>query len=288
MWLSAVMLGMTIVSVWLRPLQTRWGSVEVWTLGFFATVAVAAVQGMAGWLGTTVMTVAWMLGRVSLRAKSRGVRALFKTLSVTACFVLGVQKVPGFQPFLAVPDVVISPNADPVHINFRLDAGVAGLLLLAFYTRRTKGVKELREMSGTAIAIALGTSLVVLASGFAIGYVGWDPKFPWFTGIHLIRNFLWTCVLEEAFFRGVVQDGLASCWMFKVGFWSYLPLVLASLLFGITHMAGGFTIVILASLAGLGYGYAYKKTGRIEIAILSHFSVNALHFLLLTYPFLKS
>lgn len=29
---------------------------------------------------------------------------------------------------------------------------------------------------------------------------------------------------------------------------------------------------------------AYQRTGRVEAAILTHFAVNATHFLLFTYP----
>jgi hypothetical protein len=37
-------------------------------------------------------------------------------------------------------------------------------------------------------------------------------------------------------------------------------------------------------LAGLGYALAFRASGRIEMAILAHFGLNAVHFLLLTYP----
>lgn len=42
-----------------------------------------------------------------------------------------------------------------------------------------------------------------------------------------------------------------------------------------------------ATLAGIGYGLAYWRSGRIEAAILTHFAVNAAHFVLFTYPALR-
>jgi membrane protease YdiL (CAAX protease family) len=42
--------------------------------------------------------------------------------------------------------------------------------------------------------------------------------------------------------------------------------------------------VLLATIAGTGYGLAYQRSGRVEMAILTHFAVNATHFLLFTYP----
>lgn len=55
-------------------------------------------------------------------------------------------------------------------------------------------------------------------------------------------------------------------------------------LFGLAHWAGGWSYVLLAALAGLGYALAFRASGRIEMAILAHFGLNAVHFLLLTYP----
>ena len=57
------------------------------------------------------------------------------------------------------------------------------------------------------------------------------------------------------------------------------------MLFGIAHAGGGAAMIVLATLAGIGYGLAAWR-GGIEAAVLTHFSVNALRFLLLTYPML--
>ena len=59
---------------------------------------------------------------------------------------------------------------------------------------------------------------------------------------------------------------------------------IAALLFGIAHAKGGPLLIVLASIAGVGYGYAYLSSKRIEAAILTHFALNALHFVAFTYP----
>jgi membrane protease YdiL (CAAX protease family) len=41
---------------------------------------------------------------------------------------------------------------------------------------------------------------------------------------------------------------------------------------------------VLAGLAGLGYAVVYQRTMRLEMSVLAHFTVNAVHFLLFTYP----
>jgi hypothetical protein len=42
--------------------------------------------------------------------------------------------------------------------------------------------------------------------------------------------------------------------------------------------------VLLAAVAGLGYALVYHRTRSIEMSMLTHFTLNAMHFLLFTYP----
>jgi membrane protease YdiL (CAAX protease family) len=77
--------------------------------------------------------------------------------------------------------------------------------------------------------------------------------------------------VEETLFRGLLQTWIG-----------WIP---ASILFGLGHLGGGWKLALLSLIAGLLYGRSYLK-GRIESAILLHFSVNLLHFLLFTYPWL--
>jgi membrane protease YdiL (CAAX protease family) len=109
--------------------------------------------------------------------------------------------------------------------------------------------------------------------------VKWTPLTPWF----LALNLLFTCVTEEAFFRGFILGGLAR----GMARWRYgtaVALVVSTVLFGLAHARGGPALVVLAALAGLGYAAAYLRSGRIEGAILTHFALNAVHFVAFTYP----
>lgn len=44
--------------------------------------------------------------------------------------------------------------------------------------------------------------------------------------------------------------------------------------------------MLVATLASLGYGWAYQRSGRLEVAILAHFGLNLLHLTLFIYPML--
>lgn len=88
---------------------------------------------------------------------------------------------------------------------------------------------------------------------------------------------------EEAIFRGLIQRELEQ---FRLG--SVIALVVASLLFGLAHWAGGPKYVLLSTVAGFGYALAMRRSGRIEGSILTHFLLNSLHYSFFTYPALVS
>src|SRR5437868_3760189 len=98
-----------------------------------------------------------------------------------------------------------------------------------------------------------------------------------------ITNLLFVCMAEEAFFRGFIQKNLALM-MKKIRYGDYLALLIASFLFGLAHYAGGTKYAILATVAGMGYGWVYLTAKRIEGSILTHFGLNLTHFLFFTYP----
>ena len=101
----------------------------------------------------------------------------------------------------------------------------------------------------------------------------------------LVYNLIFVCVLEESFFRGIVQTALIRWVRHHHGSHAdALGLLGASLLFGLVHLGGGAAFVLLATLAGLGYGAVYYWTGRIHYAVLLHFTVNAIHQLALAAP----
>ena len=50
------------------------------------------------------------------------------------------------------------------------------------------------------------------------------------------------------------------------------------------HYQGGLSYVALATVAGIFYGMAYYKSGRLISAIAVHFLLNLTHALFFTYP----
>ena len=122
------------------------------------------------------------------------------------------------------------------------------------------------------IAIPLGTAMHFLA--FAPQWYAWTSLL--FTSLGI---FFFTAWPEEFLFRGLLQNMLArSSKSDLAGWWT------ASVLFGFSHITNlGFPnwrYVILASIAGIFYGWTWRKTGSIFASAIVHALVDVTwHFL---------
>jgi membrane protease YdiL (CAAX protease family) len=125
------------------------------------------------------------------------------------------------------------------------------------------------------IAIPLGTAMHFIA--FAPQWHGWTAL-----PLTSLAIFFFTAWPEEFLFRGLLQNMLSRTSKSELaGWWT------ASMLFGFSHIANmGFPnwrYVILASIAGLFYGWTWRKTGSIFASAIVHALVDVLwHFLFRT------
>ena len=146
-----------------------------------------------------------------------------------------------------------------------------------------------RKISGIGYNIGWGSrwSFFILASFFVFAAIA----IPIGTGLHFIQfapqwhaglsaPFLFIAILfftawpEEFLFRGLLQNMLArSSKSDLAGWWT------ASVLFGLSHITNlGFPnwrYVILASIAGLFYGWTWRRTNSIFASALVHAAVDA-------------
>lgn len=133
---------------------------------------------------------------------------------------------------------------------------------------------RLKDLRIAVIALVLIMVVVVppgLLTGFLSFHIPQSYPIPKLT-LHFVGLFLTVALPEELFFRGILLGGLDKLFSKK-----WIPLVVSSLAFGLMHwnnastLSTQITYVCLAAVAGVGYGWAYRKSGNnLLAAILVH------------------
>lgn len=290
-----VLLVLSICAAWLPPLpigQKR--RLPLWAPIYAAAVLAAYAQGFVQVSGVVALIALVGLALVVARSTSRTRYWLAFALLLVLSLALALHKVPGFRNPIVIDAMQFTPDAKPFTQYLNFDKGSVALVLVALLSPKLRRGDRAGPFAGeTAVGYAL-TSVVVLGVAAASGLVRLDPKFPADALLFLATNLFLTCVAEEAFFRSLVQDPLRGARPGQdagaagsSGPRLVLAIVVSGVLFGLAHAAGGPSMIVMATLAGLGYAAVYARTNRIEAPILVHFGVNATHFLAFTYPALR-
>src|SRR5690606_4152585 len=133
-----------------------------------------------------------------------------------------------------------------------------------------------------ALAACAAAAVACLGLALALDVVAWAPKWPDSGWLLLANNALLVTLAEEALYRGYVQERLAR--FGRGGPWgATAERSIAALLCGLAPYAGGWLWMLLAGIAGVGYGLACGY-GGLAAAGLAHLGLNAAHYGLFTYP----
>lgn len=263
-----------------------WPRARAATLALLAlALAAAFMRGLLAppalaWLALLVLA-AWLVRPARPRAARIGGHALF----VLTAFALGLHLLPGFDNPRLLADLRLTADSAPMSLYFNFDKPLAGFwLLLCWPLLRLYGAGErpLATSLGAGLAGAAAAAALCLGLGLALGVVAWAPKWPWFGALWALNNLLLVALTEEAMFRGYLQESLQRRWE-RHRWGAHAAIGLSALAFGLVHAGGGARWIALATLAGLAYGWAYRK-GGLAGAVLAHFGLNLLHFTLFTYP----
>jgi uncharacterized protein len=116
---------------------------------------------------------------------------------------------------------------------------------------------------------------LVLVLGLALGFIHPHSNLPGLgsAALRWVGIFFFTAVPEELFFRAWVQNLLER----RVGRWA--ALVIASAVFGLSHFNKRSThfnwrYVLLATIAGIFYGRAWRERRRVPASAITHTCVD--------------
>ncbi len=283
--LTFVLLALSICAVWLPSIRVG-AKIDAppWLVLLFGAIASGLAQGYLTFLAVLWIALLGVAARLATQPVSmRWQRAIGVSTACVLALVIALHLLPGFHNPLLIADARFSVDAAPYTQYANFDKAVGGLLLLAFLCRRTRTPAEFRQLLRNAAIPVLMTTTIVIGTAVALRYVAADFKLPAYTPVFLITNLLFSCVAEEAFFRGVIQERLATALdVGRIG--GGLVILISGLLFGLAHYAGGMTYVAISSVLGCGCAYCYAITRRVEAPILAHFALNGVHFIGFTYP----
>ncbi|HKV78579.1 MAG TPA: CPBP family intramembrane glutamic endopeptidase [Candidatus Sulfotelmatobacter sp.] len=172
-------------------------------------------------------------------------------------------------------------------------AGLRGLGNLLLVDAGLYGVLGIRRLSGTGfdfhfrwndwkagVRELIFFAPIVIALGVALGFIHPHKNLPPVGRalISWVGIFVFVAVLEELFFRAWVQNLLER----RLG--RRTALVIASILFGLSHFNKrsahfNWRYVLLATIAGIFYGRAWREQRRVPASAITHTFVDWLWYL---------
>lgn len=256
-----------------------WLYLTLLSIGYVVTL----IYGQLGVLAAVSIALLLVAGYAVRQQRNPWARYLGHGLFIVLALGLAMHWLPGFYNGRGIAPQRFTPDSVPFSMYLNQDKPLIGFwLLLAcpwIVARRSLRL----SICVTAVALTLA-AIAALGGAALLGMISWAPKWPDEAWLWVLNNLLLVTLVEEALFRGYIQGGLSR--RFKhLPYGENLALLLASLLFGLVHFAAGWQWMLLAGIAGVGYGLAYRF-GGLGAAIATHFGLNLLHFGLFTYPML--
>jgi membrane protease YdiL (CAAX protease family) len=124
-----------------------------------------------------------------------------------------------------------------------------------------------------------GFAVVGLPLGLWIGFLRFDPALPQWQDVvmGIVGGYFLVALPEEILFRGIIQN-LAD----RRAKHEWIAPIVASLVFGLAHLNNstrGFAVpnwayVAMATLAGLAYGWVWRRTKKVTASAVTHTLVN--------------
>lgn len=202
---------------------------------------------------------------------------MFALLALATGFGL----LPGMAQAVVFGPEAIKPGSETYERGASLGLVAITLLLLAMHPLAANRAEWMRAIL-TGVLVGLFTAIPALGAGWLMGGLAFEPGLPWSSFILIwLGGQVLTLAMEEGFFRGFLQRHLVRHMPV------YAAILVAGVLFGFAHFAGGWAWIVGASVAGIGYGMAYHLAGsRLEASMAAHLTVNLLHLSLFSYPML--
>lgn len=252
----------------------------------FIILLLAAVCSALGLLPTIhVLGAALLIALLFIYDK---VNAIYLKVSAwTGVFLVGVfmalYRPEGFSYWNTISVEQLHENGKPYQQFVNLGKFFGALIIFTWVMHGRAKADFINAFTLRNLAIAISSALAVLLVAAWILKLDIITKFSQVTLVFLVINLAVTCFSEESFYRLVVQRPSENAFANKrVG--TIVGVLIASAFFALTHFSNQPKILAVMAIAGTLYATTYALTRSVSATIVTHFSVNALHFIFLTYP----
>lgn len=211
----------------------------------------------------------------SFIAESKTLRVILLCVAALGGLAIAIHIFPGFNSLVISKEVYFGRSAQAYSLGASFDKWAVGAVLLLFWSR----LKATQATLSTVRLLLCATfPLILICTGLIVG-VPIDPKFNRYVAIFLMLNLV-TCVVEEAYFRLLIQERLNTL------FHPMLSVFIAAAVFAGAHYSPVLSTATVGmfTLGGVLYALAYHVTKSLPVTIAVHFMSNAMHILLLMYP----
>jgi membrane protease YdiL (CAAX protease family) len=280
---AALVVAMLVL--WAPRIASVPGAAKWWVVPGAAALMLALAGGLVDAWGLAALlafAVACLLVHYAPGSALRGI-ALAAVLVISGGLL--AHALPGFNNPRVLDAVQLGADSLPYTKYLNFDKGMAGLFLLGLIAPDRTARWPRTRLAPLLARFALIVTMVMAATLVA-GFVRFDPKLPSWWVLWTWSMVFLTALPEEAVFRHVIQGGLQD-WLGGTSRARWIAMATGGVLFGLAHLAGGWTYVALATLAGLGYGWIYAVSGSIAASILTHTGLNLIHLLFFSYPALR-
>jgi len=278
-----------------------------WIVGFLLLPYLLAVNFQPAWEDLLRMAIFITLPTLLLRLRPRKAKP-FDFFQILAFFALWIPIepslfillldliIPGvsirdlFQNLDLLPDVS-APLFSGVSLPIPTLIAVSLALYLFFVRHPLKGIgfsfRITRRDLKLCLQGLLAYGLIGLHVGILMGFLRFDPTLPSLLDLvgGILAGYLFVALIEEVLFRGVIQNLLAKRLKNE-----NIALIISAVIFGLAHLNNatqGFPVpnwayVLMATLAGLAYGWVWQRTRKVTVSAITHMLVNLVWGLLLT------
>ena len=176
-------------------------------------------------------------------------------------------------------------NLDFMTRVFLIAVGAWSFLVIRGVDRSGYEFRYDRLILRDALVSLAGFTLIAIPLGLAMRFIAWNPQWRGprqflFDGLTI---FLFVAIAEELLFRGLLQNLLEGSLGSRES-----AQIIASILFGLTHVRHApypnWRYVILATIAGWFYGWAYRKHHSLMASAMTHALVDTLWRTWFTLP----